>query len=200
MGGGWCRACLSSPGHDRGATKKEVASSWILCFQGSQVCSDGQQSPARLETDGSLEVYHSSMLKYTEKRLHFKYDTMRARTQLAILDHNASVGRAQATTKEGQPRYRYCYSKQSAQWVAKPMYTPSRHSVTTLWSVSWRGGRIQLWFIQSRCPVVNHPEEDFCKTLYLFLGLQRHFYFLATVKVQALLNMTNILHSIFLKG
>ncbi|XP_049897486.1 uncharacterized protein LOC126388445 [Epinephelus moara] len=95
---------------------------------------------ARFKHTGSLEVYHSSMLKYTEKRLHFKYDTMRARTQLAILDHNANIGRAQATTKEGQPRYRYCYSKQSAQWVAKPiyvhMYTPSRHSVTTLWSVS----------------------------------------------------------------
>lgn len=58
MGGGWCGACLSSPGHDRGAIKKkEVASSWILCFQGSQVCSDGQQSAVRLETDGTFQTH-----------------------------------------------------------------------------------------------------------------------------------------------
>ncbi|XP_078029026.1 uncharacterized protein LOC144465065 [Epinephelus lanceolatus] len=83
---------------------------------------------AHFKHTGSLEVYHSSMLKYTEKRLHFKYDTMRARTQLAILDHNANVSRAQGTTKEGQPRYRYCYSKQSAQWVAKPIYVHTQQA------------------------------------------------------------------------
>lgn len=48
------------------------------------------------------------MLKYTEKRLHFKYDTMRARKELAILDDNANVGRAQATTKEGKDLTHHC--------------------------------------------------------------------------------------------
>ncbi|KAL7381939.1 hypothetical protein ABVT39_013856 [Epinephelus coioides] len=49
---------------------------------------------------GSLEVYHSSMLKYAEKRLHFKYKTMRAHTQLAIMDHNANIGRPHTTTRK----------------------------------------------------------------------------------------------------
>ncbi|CAM4530108.1 unnamed protein product [Leuciscus chuanchicus] len=44
---------------------------------------------------GSLEVYHQVMLKYAEKRLHFSYDSMRARTQLAVIDHNSNVGRPQ---------------------------------------------------------------------------------------------------------
>ncbi|CAM4286793.1 unnamed protein product [Leuciscus chuanchicus] len=71
---------------------------------------------------GSLEVYHQVMLKYAEKRLHFSYDSMRARTQLAVIDHNSNVGRPQAKTKEGQPRYKAVYSRQSQQWVAKPMF------------------------------------------------------------------------------
>lgn len=50
---------------------------------------------------GSLEVFHAVMLKYTEKRLHFGYDSMRARTQLAVLDHNSNVGRPLATTQQG---------------------------------------------------------------------------------------------------
>lgn len=41
------------------------------------------------------------ILKYAQKRLHFKYDGMRARTQLAIMDHNANVGREKAKTAEG---------------------------------------------------------------------------------------------------
>ncbi|XP_063076993.1 uncharacterized protein LOC134466993 [Engraulis encrasicolus] len=71
---------------------------------------------------GSLEVYHSVILKYAEKRLHFSYDSMRARSQLAILDHNNNLERPQATTQDGQARYKAAYSKQSQQWVAKPIY------------------------------------------------------------------------------
>lgn len=51
---------------------------------------------------GELEVYHSSMLKYTQKRLHFSYNTMKARTMLSVLDHNSNVGREQATTSDGK--------------------------------------------------------------------------------------------------
>ena len=50
---------------------------------------------------GSLEVFHSTMTKYTPKRLHFFYESMLARTQLAVLDHNYNVGREQAKTKTG---------------------------------------------------------------------------------------------------
>lgn len=48
------------------------------------------------------------MLKYVPKRLHFGYDSMRARTQLAIMDHNENVGRQQATTKEGNTMLTDC--------------------------------------------------------------------------------------------
>ncbi|KAL2076461.1 hypothetical protein ACEWY4_027925 [Coilia grayii] len=71
---------------------------------------------------GSLEVFHNVMLKYAPKTLHFTYDSMRARTQLAVMDHNMNVGRTQKTTQEGNPRYKYSFSKASQQWVAKPVY------------------------------------------------------------------------------
>ena len=51
---------------------------------------------------GSIEVYHNVTLKYAPKRLHFTYDSMRARTELAIIDHNMNVGRLQKTTKDGK--------------------------------------------------------------------------------------------------
>lgn len=44
------------------------------------------------------------MLKYTQKRLHFSYDVMRARTELAVIDYNANVGRPQAKTQEGKDK------------------------------------------------------------------------------------------------
>ncbi|XP_063074114.1 uncharacterized protein LOC134464652 isoform X2 [Engraulis encrasicolus] len=72
---------------------------------------------------GTLEAFHSVMLKYVPKRLHFGYDSMRARTQLAIMDHNENVGRQQATTKEGDLRWQFSFSRQSADWVTKPIYT-----------------------------------------------------------------------------
>lgn len=50
---------------------------------------------------GSLEVYHNVTLKYAPKRLHFGYDSMRARTELAIMDHNMNVGRELKKMQEG---------------------------------------------------------------------------------------------------
>ena len=44
---------------------------------------------------GILEVYHSLLLKYCPKRLHFGYKGMIAQTQLAALDHNNNVDRSQ---------------------------------------------------------------------------------------------------------
>ncbi|ROL48788.1 THAP domain-containing protein 1 [Anabarilius grahami] len=52
---------------------------------------------------GQLEVFHNALLKYCPKRLHFQYPSMKARTMLAIMDHNEnhSTKREQATTAAG---------------------------------------------------------------------------------------------------
>lgn len=51
---------------------------------------------------GALEVFHSAMLVYTPKRIHFTYPVMRGRTMLAVLDNNYNAGREQATTATGK--------------------------------------------------------------------------------------------------
>ncbi|XP_056457818.1 uncharacterized protein LOC130391621 [Gadus chalcogrammus] len=84
----------------------------------------------RFKHTGSLEVYHNVMLKYLPKRLHFRYDTMVARTQLAILDNNYNVGRQQTETSEGLPRYSMVFPKQSKEWVAKKIYEPTSQYFT----------------------------------------------------------------------
>ena len=65
---------------------------------------------------GVLESYHSVMTKYVPKREHFSYNGMVARTQLAILDHNANVGRKQAEIKkgssQGEKRFKIVCGKQ----------------------------------------------------------------------------------------
>jgi len=72
---------------------------------------------------GGLEVYHSLMLKYLPKREHFSYKGMLARTQLAAIDNNENVGRAQAVVRRGdncgEARYRKCFPKAHKRWVVK---------------------------------------------------------------------------------
>lgn len=51
---------------------------------------------------GSLEVFPAAMRKYTQKRLHFSYDVMRARTELVVMEYNSNAGRPQANTQEGK--------------------------------------------------------------------------------------------------
>lgn len=98
------------------------------------------------------------MLKYMPKRLHFDYNTMVARTQLAILDNNYNVGREQATTSEGNelsqvsthrkfslvakclakklipfagtPRFSVVFPKRTKDWVAKKIYQPTSQNFT----------------------------------------------------------------------
>ena len=50
---------------------------------------------------GSLEVFHSLLLKYFPKQQHFSYVGMQARIELTILDHNYNTERKHATTKKG---------------------------------------------------------------------------------------------------
>ena len=72
---------------------------------------------------GILEMYHGLMAKkYCHKLHHYSYHGMRARTQLAILDHNHNVGRTQAMTKEGVAKHKFVHPKGSPGWVAKPQY------------------------------------------------------------------------------
>ena len=72
---------------------------------------------------GILEMYHGLMAKkYCKKLQHYSYEGMRARTQLAILDHNHNVGRTQAQTKEGAKKHKFVSPKGSQGWVAKPQY------------------------------------------------------------------------------
>ena len=56
----------------------------------------------------SLKVYHihSLMLKYVLNRQEFDVDQMVARTALAVIDHNMSRNRAQATNKKGEKVFR----------------------------------------------------------------------------------------------
>ena len=58
---------------------------------------------------GILEMYHGLMeKKYCQKVQHYSYDGMRARTQLAVLDHNHNVGRSQGQTEEGAKKPQIC--------------------------------------------------------------------------------------------
>ena len=68
---------------------------------------------------GQLEVFHSLLTKYCPKRQHFSYMGMNVRMQLAILDHNYNIERQQATTLQGQARFKQVFPKSQKRWVAK---------------------------------------------------------------------------------
>ena len=90
---------------------------------------------------GALEFYHSLLLKYCEKRNHFSKEGMFVRTALAALDNNYNVGRFQARTNSGDPRYKVVYPKGRKDWVAKPItetksynyLAPMVHKVIEAW-------------------------------------------------------------------
>ena len=76
---------------------------------------------------GILEMYHGLMAKkYCQKVQHYSYNGMRARTQLAVLDHNHNVGRSQGQLKEGAKKHKSVSPKGSVGWVAKPQYEENR--------------------------------------------------------------------------
>ena len=54
---------------------------------------------------GELENYHGFLLKYAPKHIQFSYEGMVARLELAALDHNANVGRQQATVIVNSPTF-----------------------------------------------------------------------------------------------
>ncbi|ROL46137.1 THAP domain-containing protein 4 [Anabarilius grahami] len=98
---------------------------------------------------GKLEVFHSLLLKYCPKRIHFHCTSMLAHTQMAVLDHNENVNRQQARTNTGKfaiqyindcnvtfqyrynyifffligtPQFNVVFPKHSKQWVARKLY------------------------------------------------------------------------------
>ena len=75
---------------------------------------------------GTLEVYHSLYNKFCPKRLHFSYSGMIARSQLAVLDHNAGVGSAQSETQKVEKRFKLQFSKVTQSWVVKAIKSPKQ--------------------------------------------------------------------------
>ena len=69
---------------------------------------------------GDLEVYHSLYNKYCPKRLHFSYDGMIARQQLAVLNFNDNINKDQAKRKSSDLRYKQSFSKVANSWCIKP--------------------------------------------------------------------------------
>jgi hypothetical protein len=71
---------------------------------------------------GNLEVFHSLMLKYCPKRLHFRHLGMIARTQLAVLHFNCVIDAPLAKRKkDNSQRYKLQFSKLSQAYVVKPI-------------------------------------------------------------------------------
>ena len=60
---------------------------------------------------------------------HYSYDGMRARTQLAVLDHNHNVGRSQSQTKEGEKKHKFISPKGIVGWIAKPQCEGKSYAV-----------------------------------------------------------------------
>ena len=103
---------VGSPAHD---ALKEVALNKLLL-------KDIGMLPEFIHT-GILEVYHDLMAKrYCQKVQHYPYDGMRARIQLAVLDHNHNVGRCQGQTEEGAKKHKFVSPKGSVGWIAKLQY------------------------------------------------------------------------------
>ncbi len=103
-----------------------------------KLCHDIRQISLFCHT-GKLESYHSALLVYCPKRLVFDYPCMMARSQLAVLQHNANCGRSQAVVKkanqasalEGEPRFKPEWKKQSGAWRARKVYEGSSKSYIT---------------------------------------------------------------------
>ena len=70
---------------------------------------------------GNLEVYHSVLLKYCPKMLHFSYIGMVARTESAVLHFNSAMKAGHAMTKDKLPPNNLQYTKVTKSYVIKPI-------------------------------------------------------------------------------
>ncbi|XP_068112055.1 uncharacterized protein [Hyperolius riggenbachi] len=79
---------------------------------------------------GPLEVFHSSVLKYHTKCIHFGYDGMQARTILAVLSNNYNTDKEQAVIKKKSKRsgevgtkpVKYYAPKGKGKWSTRNIY------------------------------------------------------------------------------
>lgn len=101
--------------------------SLVSVFEDRQLLKDMEQLTQFMHT-GALENYHSLMAMTCPKRIFFGYNAMRARTQLAAIRHNYNVGREQATTKSGKPRWNVVFPKAQKRWSAKKIYQRSSNA------------------------------------------------------------------------
>ena len=68
------------------------------------------------------------LTKFIPKRMHFSYEGMNARTQLAVLDHNSNTGRQHARTAKGELRFKSQYSRLKGDFVAKKIMEEKSYS------------------------------------------------------------------------
>jgi hypothetical protein len=89
---------------------------------GKKILNDMGKLTSSVHT-GSLEVFHSVLLKYCPKRVQFSYKGMLARLKLTVLDHNYNLQREVSTTADGTERFKQEWSKRRKEWSIKPTYT-----------------------------------------------------------------------------
>lgn len=78
---------------------------------------------------GVLETFHSMMPKYRPKRIHYRYDSMEARTKTAVLCHNniirkpAIIGKTLETGETIQmPRKYLEFPRGRKKWIVRNGY------------------------------------------------------------------------------
>ncbi|CAG0895514.1 unnamed protein product [Cyprideis torosa] len=77
----------------------------------------------------ALEAYHSLLLKYATKRLHYHFAGMRARSMISVIDHNWNIKRPQAINKKtGEPRFQRRWSKKTKAWIVSPVKVPKNYN------------------------------------------------------------------------
>ena len=129
-------------GHPRISAKDQKEITWIENGSPAHVALEEVGTNKKLMKDiakltefhhtGELESYHSLITKYAPKREHFCYNGMVARTQLAVLNHNANGSRSQAKVKKGsnqdEKRFKIVCSKLRKNWVAKEIKMSKSYS------------------------------------------------------------------------
>ena len=76
----------------------------------------------------SFQSFHNLILAYLPKRIGYKHDAYVAREQLAYLDHNHHLGRAQLHTQDGRPVFTRKWSKRSSRWTLVSVPVPKTYS------------------------------------------------------------------------
>ncbi|XP_062409563.1 uncharacterized protein LOC134100404 [Sardina pilchardus] len=94
----------------------------------------------------ALEVFHGSLLPYAPKRQCFSYQSMKQRTNLAIMHHNENLTQKPKLDSEGKPVIIQEWSKRSKEWV-----TRKRHQQNT---VNFRTRLMQLLLERRNDPTV----------------------------------------------